>query len=65
MFIVVMGCACPISGWLLIFLFFIAIGSKMILISYLSLIAKLCRLNRYYYPPLTTWLCKQYTEMCE
>ena len=59
-FLIVMGCACSISGWLLVFLFFIAIGSKILLISYLHLIAKLCRLNKYYYPPLTVWLCKKF-----
>ena len=58
--LVIMGCACTLSGWMLFFLFFIALGAKILLIAYLALIAKLCRLNNYYYPPLTVWLCKKF-----
>lgn len=36
------------------------IGFNTILISYLSLIAKLCRLNKYYYPPLTVYIAKKF-----
>jgi len=61
-FLIIFGCVCPVSGWLLIFLFFIAMGSKLILISYLHLIAKLCRLSKYYYPPLTVWMCNKFQE---
>lgn len=58
-----MGCTCPSSLPFTFLLFFIAIGSKLVLISYLSLIAKLCRLNKYYYPPITVWLCSKFKEL--
>jgi len=41
-----------------VFLFAIILGYMIIFISFLSLIAKLCRLNKNDYPPLTTILCK-------
>lgn len=61
-YLLVMGCTCPISTALTFTLFFLALGAKLILISYLSLIAKLCRLNKYYYPPVTVWLCNRFQE---
>ena len=63
--LMVMGCTCPWSAWLIGVYFIIALGSKMVLISYLSTIAKLCRLNKYYYPPVTVWLCKKFQEWSE
>ncbi len=63
MFIVTMGCACPISAPLFVMIWVIAMGSKVVLVSYLHLIAKLCRLSKYYYPILTVKLCQFYKKM--
>jgi len=62
-FIMVMGCSCSISIPATIMLWFIAMGGKLVLISHLSLLSKLCRLNKYYYPILTTMLCHQYKKL--
>ena len=59
-YLVIMGCAC--HAMLLPLLFIIALGGSMVIICYLSLIAKLCRLDKYYYPPLTVKLCKWYKQ---
>lgn len=57
-YIIVMGCACSTVLFITMCLFCIAMGSTFILIGYLQLIAKLCGLKKYYYPPLSVWLCK-------
>ncbi len=43
-------------------LWLIGTGFNIILISYLSLIAKLCRLNKYYYPPLTVYIARWFMK---
>lgn len=63
MFIVVMGCNCPLSVVVIPALWFIGMGSKLILISYLTLIAKLCRLNEYYYPHISIWICRLFKRI--
>jgi hypothetical protein len=64
-YILVMGCMCPLSGIVIPALFFIGMGAKVVLISYLYLVAKLCRLNQYYYPPVTNWLIKKWIRWTE
>ena len=60
MYTIVLGTsACNASIFLVTLFFIVGFGSSSVLISYLSLISRLCRLNKYYYPPLSSWLCKK------
>lgn len=57
MITVMMIATCTSSYVLICLFFFVGFGSSAVLISYLSLISKLCGLNKYYYPPLSSWVC--------
>ena len=61
--VITLGCSCPVASIMFFVFWMIAMGSKLVLISFLTLIAKLCRLNKNYYPSLTVWLCDKYKKL--